>query len=82
MTTVADVQDSHHASVELASTMLHVKMAGVDVVDRLLMLCQGAALSDNEVEVKTSDDPHKLLDINLDEYAHTTHVVVWRSRLL
>ena len=34
-------------------------------------LFQGAALSENEVEVKTSDDPHKLLDINLDEYVHT-----------
>jgi len=28
---------------------------------------QGAALSDNDVEEKTPDDPHKLLDINLDE---------------
>ena len=25
-------------------------------------------MSDTEVEEKTSDDPHKLLDINLDEY--------------
>ena len=32
------------------------------------MLCQGAGVSDIDVEEKTSDDPHKLLDINLDEY--------------
>ena len=31
-------------------------------------MLQGAAVSDTEVEEKTSDDPHKLLDINLDEY--------------
>ena len=39
-------------------------------------LFQGAALSDNEVEVKTYDDPHKLLDINLDEYVGVENITL------
>ena len=38
-----------------------------DTMKPCLTVCQGAAASDNEVEEKASDDPHKLLDINLDE---------------
>lgn len=32
---------------------------------------QGAELSDNEGDDTSRDDPHKLLDINLDELVHT-----------
>ena len=40
---------------------------------------QGAAVSDTEVEEKTSDDPHKLLDINLDEYVQLSVLLCYNN---
>ena len=44
-------------------------------------MLQGAAVSDTEVEEKTSDDPHKLLDINLDEYVQLSVLLCYGEAL-